>query len=514
MVNPPTSAHRRSSTLIALALLALMFVLMFASAWDDTLTFDEIAHIPAGYSYLTRADMRLNPEHPPLLKDWAALPLLTSGLTFPADNPGWKDDVNGQWTFGYGFIYFAGNNPDLIRHLARIPMMVLTVGLGALLFWWTRRRYGEVAAFTALMLFAFSPNFIAQGRYVTTDVGASFGFLIAIIAFIRFLEEPTSKRRLVLAGFAYGFAQLLKFSAFLLGPLFVALTVLYIILESDAGFWSMVRRYVGALLAIFAVGYALVWAVYVFHTAGYPAARQARDMAAELNNYAGGPSSPAFAACNAALVGLKRFARCPAEVGIWMADKPVLRALAHYLKGVLMVFQRSAGGNTTYFWGQVSAAGWRSYFPAIYALKETLPALILAFFAMAYAVARSIRSMTRAAHWFSRSLAWLREHPAETAMLAFVGLYWLTSIRSNLNIGFRHILPTLPFIYILTARQIAVWFKPVMKPSGRMPWRMLVNFAKGYGAMLRKSALLGVFILWQAVNTFAVFPSYLAHGRR
>lgn len=504
--------HHRATTSWAFALLAFMFVLMFASAWDDTLTFDEIAHIPAGYSYLTQRDMRLNPEHPPLLKDWAALPLLALDLKFPADNPGWKDEVNGQWTFGYGFLYFSGNDPDLIRHVARVPMMALTVGLGWLIFSFARKRYGDAAGLIALALFALSPNFIAHGRYVTTDVGASLGFLFGVIAFARFLEEPTSRKRLALAGLAFGLAQLLKFSLFLLVPLFGFLAVLYVFLEARAGFWKMAWRYLGSLAVIFTIGYALVWAVYVFHTAGYPPARQASDMAREIANYAGGPASSGEAVCNPIAVGLKRFARCPAEIGIWMADKPVLRAFGHYLKGLLMVFQRSAGGNTTYFAGEVSAAGWRWYFPTIYFVKETLPALILIAFAAFLVLRRTAASFFGQARWFGRAVGWAREHPAEVAMLSFIVLYWATSIRSNLNIGIRHLFPTLPFLYVLAARQVAAWFTASAHAGGSVSiWRRIASFARGYWDALKRSLLLGVLVLWQVVNTVGLFPSYLAH---
>ncbi len=500
-----TTAPSRTSTIAAIALLAFMFVLMFASARDDTLTFDEIAHIPAGYSYLTQRDMRLNPEHPPLLKDWSALPLLAFDLNFPEDNSGWKDEVNGQWTFGYGFLYFAGNDPDLIRHVARVPIMVLTVGLGAIMFWWTRRRYGDAAGIIALILYALSPNFIAHGRYVTTDVAAALGFFVGIIAFVGFLENPTSKKRLLLAGLAFGLAQLFKFSLFLLAPLCVFLAAVYAVAEARAGFWRMVWQYVYSLVVIFLVGYALVWAVYLFHTAGYPPARQASDMSRELANYAGGPVVSGEQVCSPLAVGFKRFARCPAEIGIWMADKPVLRGFAHYLKGLLMVFQRSAGGNTTYFAGEVSAAGWRWYFPVVYAVKETLPALILIAFALIYSARRGLKSIGQA-HWLKRSVAWVREHEAETAMISFIALYWFTSVRSNLNIGFRHIIPTLPFIYILTVREVGAWLTERIG-SGQTVW----SFAHGYWDTLKRFALFGVLAVWQLVNTLGLFPSYLAH---
>jgi hypothetical protein len=92
------------SKFIALGMLGLMFILMFFSSWNDATTFDEVAHIPAGYSYLTQGDYRLNPEHPPLIKDLAAIPLLFLKLNFPTNIKAWTEDVNGQWDIGRIFL--------------------------------------------------------------------------------------------------------------------------------------------------------------------------------------------------------------------------------------------------------------------------------------------------------------------------------------------------------------------------------------------------------------------------
>ena len=50
--------------------------LLISSARLDSQTTDEAIHLVAGYSYLTAHDFRLNPEHPPLIKELSALPIL------------------------------------------------------------------------------------------------------------------------------------------------------------------------------------------------------------------------------------------------------------------------------------------------------------------------------------------------------------------------------------------------------------------------------------------------------
>ena len=64
----------------AVLLLALMALLADGAARRESATFDEIAHIGAGVSYLQKQDMRMNEEHPPLAKVLAAVPLVIRGV--------------------------------------------------------------------------------------------------------------------------------------------------------------------------------------------------------------------------------------------------------------------------------------------------------------------------------------------------------------------------------------------------------------------------------------------------
>src|SRR6185369_10962149 len=76
-----------------LALICIFSVaMMFWAAWSASAIVDEQAHIPAGYGYVSQLDARLNPEHPPLLKALAALPLLVINPTFPTDIAAWTTD--------------------------------------------------------------------------------------------------------------------------------------------------------------------------------------------------------------------------------------------------------------------------------------------------------------------------------------------------------------------------------------------------------------------------------------
>src|SRR3989344_6187549 len=143
-------------------------VLSITSAWNDSIIVDEIPHIGAGYSYLVKQDMRLNPEHPPLAKDLAAIPLLFLKLKQGVfDTKSWQSDLNGQWEFGRKLIFNSGNDANQITHLVKLPMLLFFVLSAILIFRWAKKLYGNKAGLIALILFSFSPTVLAHSRFVT-----------------------------------------------------------------------------------------------------------------------------------------------------------------------------------------------------------------------------------------------------------------------------------------------------------------------------------------------------------
>ncbi len=64
----------------AALLLLVLFAELFFSVRQNSQTFDESAHIYAGYSYWKHGDFGINPEHPPLAKMFATIPLLPMRL--------------------------------------------------------------------------------------------------------------------------------------------------------------------------------------------------------------------------------------------------------------------------------------------------------------------------------------------------------------------------------------------------------------------------------------------------
>jgi len=248
---------------------------MFGSLKGDSATMDEGPHISAGYSYLKFKDFRLNPEHPPLMKVMAGAPLQFMNLNFPTEHKAWKEDINGQWDIGPEFFYRSGNDADKLITWARIPMLLIFLALGIFIFRVAKKFYGPSTALLATFFYAFSPTFMAHGRYVTTDVAAALGFFIGAYYFLEFLKLRT-KKSFWAASIAFGIALLLKFSVFLLIPYFILLAVIKMILNRHQHAHN-VKLFLKTFL-IFIVGFVIiVWPVYFYLTQNYPPERQKAD---------------------------------------------------------------------------------------------------------------------------------------------------------------------------------------------------------------------------------------------
>ncbi len=465
----------------------LSFGLMVSSSLKESATMDELAHIPAGYGYVKYFDYRLNPEHPPLVKAIAAFPLLFQNLNFPTDKKAWSTDINGQWEAGAQFLYESGNNADKIIQSSRVGPMLLTIILIIFIYIWAKELMGGWWGLAPAFLFGISPTVLSHGHYVTTDIGAALGIFMATYYFVKFLIAPT-KKSLLLSGLTFGIAQLMKFSAVLLIPFFIFLLIVFYLWKISykrESIFSMALKHIGSLVLIFIIGYAIVYLVYLPFVINYPMERQASDTRITLASFANGPD-PELKTCK---LNSDRKIRCLAEINILMSENKILRPFAQYMLGVLMVTQRASGGNTGYFLGEVSNAGQWYYFPIVFLLKESLPSLLLIFIAFLLSVWGIIKKLQTINYGLQTFKDYLSVNFAEFSMISFVVFYWLYSIKSPLNIGIRHILPTMPFIYILS-----------------------VGAIKKFGTRkIFKIGVAAVLITWHMTESLLAYPHFISY---
>lgn len=482
-------------------ILVSSFLLMLKPAKQDSAIMDELAHIPAGYSYIKFLDYRLNPEHPPLVKALSAIPLLFLDLKFPIDSDNWQNQVNAEWEIGKEFLYNSGNDADKIIFYSRlVPMLLLLVLIGFTYFW-ASELIGKWWGLLPAVLMAFSPNFLAHGHYVTTDIGATLGILIAGYYFLKAVYDP-SRKNLMIAGLTFGLAQLLKFSAVLLIPFFILLVLIIFIEKAIKEIKSPVVEnklkkifkffYIdlGRLLLVFIIGGALIYLVYGLFTLNYPIEKQYSDTHTILESYINNPV---------------------ADSVLTMSRSTLIRPISEYFMGILMVIKRSSEGSMNYFLGEVSNQGSPLYFPIIFLMKETLPNLIIIFMAFILGLWGVLNIILKGGKAIkSKFFEYYTTNFSELSMLIFVVGYWLYSANSNLNIGFRHIMPTLPFIYILSIGAIKKIFYIVpQNTSDNLSQKLTTTIHRILNLTIKYIILIGL-LIWLMIGTINTNPYYLS----
>ncbi|HET7102468.1 MAG TPA: glycosyltransferase family 39 protein, partial [Terracidiphilus sp.] len=393
------------------ALLAILFAELLLTASRDSMSVDEGNHIYSGYMMWKRADFGLNPEHPPLVKLLAALPLLAMDLKAP--EPGsvyYKLDA-----YLGGREFLSGANKGVILFRARVMVSLLAVLLAALVFAATREMFGLGAGFLALVLAVFDPNLVGFGSLVTTDVGVSCFLLASIYCFYRYVKAP-SLPRLLLAGLTTGLALTAKHNGMFVVPIQVLLVLSEFIRNwaSKSGprgnQWRASARLAGALVAVFAISLGVLWSMYGFR------------YSAREKGFALTPPLPVFT------TPLK-----PYEAGAILTLARWKAVPESYLAGAADV--RTVGEHyPSFILGAIHRHGVWFYFPIVLTIKCTEALLALMLIA---AVAVVVRGLYRTREF----------------LFLFVPLAFILAIAmaAHLNTGVRHIMPVYAFLWPLTA---------------------------------------------------------------
>src|ERR1035438_7274028 len=227
------SRMKTRSSRIVLAGMVLLFALMALLADGavrrESVTFEEMAHIGAGVSYLQKLDMRMNEEHPPLAKVLAALPLVVRGVHADYSQVSWAFSGSGmfkqylgQWIFGHWLIA-RWNDPIATVFWARQSMLFLTLVLGIVLFLHGSRLGDKWGGLLCLCAYATMPVMLAFGPLVLTDIAIALFVVLTAWTFANMWRSP-SRGTILCFGLAFGGALLSKFAAGLLSfclPVFI-----------------------------------------------------------------------------------------------------------------------------------------------------------------------------------------------------------------------------------------------------------------------------------------------------
>ena len=392
-------------------ILAVMYGQLLLTARWDSMSVDEGNHIYTGYMQWTRGDFGLNPEHPPLVKFLAALPLLRMGLHAPEPLPIFYKGA--AYTGGRELL--SGRDKTRILFRARAAVGLLAVLLAFLAFVSAREMFGLGAGFLALILAAFDPNLLGLGTLVTTDTGVACFLLATVYTFYRYVKAP-SVLRLLLVGFCAGFALAAKHNGIFLFPILVLLSISEIFrtipVDRATGSpkWRRPTKLFGALACIFLLSITTLWAFYGFRFSARPAGLALKPPLPV-------PTSRLNPSEARALTTLAHWKLLPESYLFGAAD---VRLVGEHYQSYLL--------------GHIYRHGVWFYFPTVLTIKCTEALLALLLTAIAAIILRRM--------WWQREIVFL-VIPAVVCL----GI----PMAAHLNTGVRHIMPFYAFLWPLAA---------------------------------------------------------------
>jgi hypothetical protein len=369
----------------------------------ETPTIDEFAHLPSGHAILAHGALDLYAKNPPLGKALLALPGAIAGdlkVPVPRERPfGW-----GPWQYGRRFM--QANRADYFEIFARARAVVTLLGLLAalLVFRWARELFGTRGAAVTTALFLLSPTLLAHGHLATLDV-ACMTSLLASVYTVRLAHraDPSERRRtgrFALAGALWGIALLVKFTAVLLAPVWIALALL-----ERRRPW---RRRLAELCLLGVVALAVLNAGMAF-----------RGSFSSLGSYEFGSA----------------FGQ---SLQAWLPDATPIPLPRDYVRGFdAQKRDIERGEFPAFLRGEWSREGWWYYEAVALLVKTPLP--LLAMLALCpFALRRRAPP------------------PGELAFLwvPVVVLGVLLTSLNQLNVGIRYLLPLYPFVFVALA---ALW---------------------------------------------------------
>jgi len=495
LTNSRMSVRRWGAVLL---LLLVFFAQLALSSRQLSLTSDEPPNLGVGYTYLTTGETWYIPSlgHPPLLFAWMAVPVALSNPHIPVET------LTNWGTFPlppYLHALFPLLGPaEQLEVIGRVPMMLLGMLLGGLVFRWAADLFGYKGGLVALALMVFDPTIVAHTPLATGDLGITLvGFAMLFVGWrwvrTRDVRRTNGARRAgssigadlrwgVVIGLLGGATMAAKVSGFIWVGLLVGLLV---IVEWCGSRGAGGRRGAGTRtgrarivpirrdlpprwwvvvvvgVVIVAVALLFLWAVYGFR------------------------------------VG-------PVDIGPYTLTLPA----SDHWAGLVRQMERSET-RMMYLAGEAGVGGWWSYFPLAFLLKNPVPLLVICIGAILVSLWR--RSLTLADFLF---------------LLAFPLVYSVTAIYSGINIGYRHMLPIHPFLHVVGAHWVTIWTvgargmragcpRSERGESARLGGRgnsgPTVDRGAGKWVHTAGWVLWVALWLWYVAGTVRVFPHYLAY---
>ena len=229
----------------------LLAAIAASAVWEaagDSATIDEPVYVTAGVTALTRHDLRLNPQHPPLAKVLAALPVLAVHPTLPR---GVVWQRHHHRVYAKAFLKDSRRDGNLreVTFLSRLVPILELLTTAIVVYVLARRLAGPVGGLFAAALWLLDPFVLGLGHLDGIDLPFTLAALVFALTLVRWLESRTLARA-ALVGLACGAALVIRDT----GPLLLIVAVITV---------ALVSRDIRPVLAVGGSTFAVIWIVYL-----------------------------------------------------------------------------------------------------------------------------------------------------------------------------------------------------------------------------------------------------------
>ena len=393
-----TGIGARERAAVALIVLGLTAALVY-QAKRVGITVDEPAHVLSGYLFWLGQDNLEPRDLPPLIKLVGGWPARILRPPIPVDVPNvWR--TQNEWIIAGEMLgKMEPAEVDRLFFACRLPLIVFPLLTAVIIWRWGRELFAPWIGVLLAAIYALEPTALSHGALYKNDAAAAFAYLW----FWRrawLLWRTPDHARVALLGVALGVALLAKIS------LLILLAIAPI--AATAAFLPALRlkRAAVAIVCVLVVAYAVTVA-----GSGFKVIRLTEKTVADYETKG---LLPSFALPVAQL-----FRYVPVSENVWNGMVSLLRSNRKDTGWVYAIGRLRDGGQPWYF---ALAVG----------VKTPIALQVLLLAGLIAAVIRWRHYVTTAIFWVAPGL-----------------LYFALASLSNLQLGFRLVLPALPFAILL-----------------------------------------------------------------
>jgi len=457
----------------ALLLLSIYSVLVVGSTFGKAPVFDEPFHITGGYNYVKNGDLKMSSEGGFLTEAWLALPLVPQKLKFPNGGDNFFSGAD-EWETSRDFLFRSGNDADSMILHSRIMVLLASLFLGIAIYLISRSVFGPSGALISLLLFAFTPDFLAHGGLATTDMTSSFVFIITIWTIWK-LVNKISPATVIFSSLALGLLFVTKHSAVIMIPFYLIMIMLRLFFGKPLqvnwfGKTFVLKTQKMQLQALIGAGLvnAVIIIFFIWAACGFRYSmlrddsgqdRVALDQATESYLSQSGTFGN--------FISVARNCKILPEA---------------YLYGFTF-FIKYGKSRYSFLDGEFSTQGWWYFFIFTFLYKTPLPLIFLLMI--------PILIPAKAKGNFNNPVAAMagdRFYPL-IPFVIFIIIYMLFAMTSRTNIGHRHLLAVYPALFILAGS---------------------LSMLLSGGRKIIKVIILSLFA-WMIVETVAAWPNYISY---